>query len=213
MSKTNYELAVETRSELGSGAMRRARKAGKIPAVIYSRGTETKSLFVNASEWEALTKHEFNLVSLIEGKNKTAAVVKEVQSNFLKGYVVHIDFQEVKMDEKITAAIPVVTGHEEAAGVSKGGTLDQVVHEIEVSALPADLPEHIEVDVTALEVGESMHIGDIKLPAKVELVSDPELVIFTVSKPITEEEAEGTAGEEAGEVPEIGKEEAAEAAE
>ena len=80
--------------------MRRARKAGKVPAVLYSRNSESKPLYISASEWEALSKHEFNLLTLCEGKEKTAAMVKEIQANYLKSYVVHIDFQEVKMDEK-----------------------------------------------------------------------------------------------------------------
>lgn len=209
-SKTNYELAVETRSELGKGAVGRARKAGKIPAVIYSRGAENAPLFVNAKEWEALSKHDFNLLTLLNGKKKTAAVVKEIQSNQLKSQVVHIDFQEVKMNEKITASIPVRHTHGEAAGVSKGGTLEQVVHEIEVKCLPGDLPEHLEVDVTALQVGDSLHVGDIVLPEKVELMTDAELVVFHIAKPISEESgsAEGEEGEAAEAV-----EEAEEAAE
>lgn len=203
MTKTNYELAVETRSEFGSGAMRRARKAGKVPAILYSRNSESKPLYISASEWEALSKHEFNLLTLCEGKEKTAAMVKEVQANYLKSYIVHIDFQEVKMDEKITAAVPVHAGHEEAAGVSKGGILEQVIHEIEVTCLPADLPEAIEVDISGLEVGDSMHISEVKLPENVELNSDPELVVFHVAKPMSEEEA-GPSTEEAGEPEEIG---------
>jgi len=216
-SKTNYELAVETRSELGKGASKLARKAGKIPAVMYSRGAESAPLFVDAKEWEALSKHDFNLLTLLNGKKKTAAVVKEVQSSQLKSLVMHIDFQEVRMDEEITAAIPVRHTHGEAVGVSKGGNLDQAIHEIEVKCLPGDLPEHLEVDITALEIGDSLHVSDIALPDKVELVTDPELVVFHVSKPVAEEPAvaEGEEGEEGaeGEEAEATEEAAEEAAE
>jgi len=212
-SKTNYELAVESRSELGTGAVRRARKVGKIPAVMYSRGAETAPLFVDAKEWEALSKHDFNLLTLLNGKKKTAAVVKEVQHNYLKAYVVHIDFQEVKMDEKITAAIPVRAAHGEAIGVSKGGNFEQGIHEIEINCLPGDLPEYFEADITALEIGDSLHISDIALPENVELISDAKLVVFHVAKPVAEvaEEAETEEGAE-GEDAEAGEaaEEAAE---
>ncbi len=193
--KTNYELAVESRSELGTGAVRRARKVGKIPAVMYSRGAESAPLFVDAKEWEALSKHDFNLLTLLNGKKKTAAVVKEVQNNYLKSYVVHIDFQEVKMDEKITAWIPVRHGHGEAVGVAKGGNFEQAIHEIEVKCLPGDLPEHLETDITALEIGDSLYVGDIVLPDKVELITDPDLTVFHVSKPLAEE-PEAVEGEE-----------------
>ena len=198
MTKTNYELAVELRSELGKGASRRARKAGKVPAVIYSRGAEPQPLFVSAHEWEALSKHDFNLVTLVQGKKKTAAVVKEVQNNYMKNIVVHIDFQEVKMDEKITTSVPVIAKGE-AVGVSKGGSLEQAVHEIEVNALPADLPEHLEVDVTSLEIDQSIHVSEVVLPEKVELVTDGKLVVFTVAKPISEEAPAAEAAEEGAE--------------
>jgi large subunit ribosomal protein L25 len=210
MTKTNYELAVETRSEFGSGAMRRARKAGKVPAILYSRNSEAKPLYVAASEWEALSKHEFNLLTLCAGKEKTAAMVKEVQANYLKSCIVHIDFQEVKMDEKITTTVPVHAGLEEAAGVSQGGILEQVIHEIEVTCLPGDLPEAFEADISSLEIGDSMHISEIKLPENVELSSDPELVVFHIAKPMSEEEA-GPSTEEAGEPEEIGAESEGEA--
>ncbi|MFA6714515.1 MAG: 50S ribosomal protein L25 [Victivallaceae bacterium] len=197
MTKTNYELAVEPRSEMGTAAVRRLRKTGKIPAVIYSRGADTKPLLVDAGEWEALSKHDFNLLTLRQGRKKTAAVVKEVQENFLKSQVTHIDFQEVKMDEKITASIPVRPAHGDVAGVAKGGIMEQSIHEIEVSCLPGDLPEHFDVDITALEIGESLHISEIVMPENVELVSDPELVVFHIAKPISEAEAAAAEGEEA----------------
>ena len=213
-SKTNYELAVESRSELGTGAARRARKVGKIPAVMYSRGAETAPLFVGAKEWEALSRHDFNLLTLLDGKKKTAAVVKEIQHNYLKGYVVHIDFQEVKMDEKITASIPVRPAHGEAIGVSQGGNFDQAIYEIEVNCLPGDLPEQFEADITAMEIGDSLHVGEITLPENVDLITDPKLTLFHVSKPVAEEEAvaevaEGAEGE-ASEAAEESSEEAAE---
>ena len=189
-SKTNYELAVESRSDLGTAASRRARKAGKIPAVMYSRGAETAPLFVSAKEWDALSRHDFNLLTLLNGKKKTAAVVKEIQHNYLKAYVVHIDFQEVKMDEKITASIPVRPGYGEAVGVSQGGNFEQAIYEIEINCLPGDLPEHFEADITALEIGDALHVGEIALPENVELITDSKLVIFHVSQPVAEEVAE-----------------------
>ncbi len=205
-SKTNYELAVELRSELGTGAARRARKAGKIPAVMYSRGAETTPLFIDAREWDALAKHDFNLLTLHQGKKKTAAVVKEIQRNYLKSYVVHVDFQEVKMDEKITASIPVRAAHDEAAGVSKGGLLEQGIHEIEVNCLPGSLPEHLEVDISALEIGDALHAGELVLPKDVELITDPKLVVFQIVKAVMEQATEGSETSEATEAAEVSAE-------
>ncbi len=212
-SKTNYELAVESRSELGTGAVRRARKVGKIPAVMYSRGAESTPLFVDAKEWESLSRHDFNLLTLLNGKMKTAAVVKEIQHNYLKAYVVHIDFQEVKMDEKITASIPIRAAHGEAVGVSKGGIFEQSIYEIEINCLPGDLPEHFEADITALEIGDALHVEEITLPANVELITDPKLVIFHVSKPVAEEVAVAEETEEGAEGEAAEASEASEAAE
>jgi len=212
-SKTNYELAVESRSDLGTAASRRARKAGKIPAVMYSRGADTAPLFVDAKEWDALSRHDFNLLTLLNGKKKTAAVVKEVQRNYLKAYVVHIDFQEVKMDEKITASIPVRPSYGEAVGVSKGGNFDQVIYEIEINCLPGNLPEHFEADITALEIGDSLHVSEIALPEDVELITDSKLVIFHVSKPVAEEVAVAEEAEEGAEGEAVEGAEAVEASE
>ncbi|MDD5697212.1 MAG: 50S ribosomal protein L25 [Victivallaceae bacterium] len=192
MSKTNYELAVELRNDLGTGAMRRARKAGKIPAVIYSHGVKTASLFVAARDWDVLAQHDFNLVTLVEGEKRTAAVVKEVQNDYLRSQVVHIDFQEVKMNEKITASIPVIA-HGDPVGISKGGNFEQAVHEIEVKCLPGDLPEHLEVNVSALEIGAALHVGDLQLPAGVDVLTDHKLVVFHVAKPVKEEPPAETA--------------------
>ena len=105
------------------------------------------------------------------------------------------------MDEEITAAIPVRPSIGEAVGVSKGGNFEQAIHEIEVKCLPGDLPEHLEADITALEIGDSLHVGDIVLPDKVELITDPDLTVLHVSQPVAEEPevVEGEEGEEGAE--------------
>ncbi|QSH40213.1 50S ribosomal protein L25 [Lentisphaerota bacterium ZTH] len=195
MSTTTYELSVKPRSEFGKNASRRARKAGMIPAVVYSHGKEGTALFVDSSEWAVLSNHDFNLVTLINGRKKTAALVKEVQVNYLKSQVVHIDFQEVSANEAISTSVPVHASIGEAAGIAQGGMLEQAVHEVEVKCLPSKLPESIEVDVSGLELDQSIHVKEIELPEGVELISDGELVVFAVVKPAAEASAEATAGE------------------
>ncbi|MCP3968069.1 MAG: 50S ribosomal protein L25 [Lentisphaerae bacterium] len=199
MSTTTYELSVTPRSEFGKNASRRARRAGMIPAVVYSHGKEGDALFVDSSEWAVLSNHDFNLVTLIDGKKKTAALVKEVQINYLKNQVVHIDFQAVKANEAVTATVPVHAALGEAAGIAQGGMLEQAVHEIEVKCLPSKLPESIEVDISGLEMEQSVHVRDIELPEDVELTSDGDLVVFAIAKPAAETSAESVAEGEAGE--------------
>lgn len=96
MSTQGYELNVESRDVFGKGNARRSRKAGLIPAVVYSKGQAAKALFVKEGDWAALANHDFEVVTLVEGSTKTQAVVKEVQRNYLKDYVVHIDFNAVE---------------------------------------------------------------------------------------------------------------------
>jgi large subunit ribosomal protein L25 len=96
MSTQGYELNVESRNVFGKGNARRSRKAGLIPAVVYSKGQEAQAIFVKEGDWAALANHDFEVVTLVEGSKKTNAVVKEVQRNYLKDYVVHIDFHAIE---------------------------------------------------------------------------------------------------------------------
>ena len=124
---------------------------------------------------------------------KRLALVQEVQHHPLSGKVLHVDFHEVAENELVTITVPVEpTG--EAVGVKTGGgTLEHVLHKLKVRALPKDLPEIIQIDVSALEVGKSVHIGEITPPAGVELLGDKKLPVFAVAAPITEAQEEATA--------------------
>jgi large subunit ribosomal protein L25 len=183
MSTTTHEIAVKPRSEFGRNASRRARKAGLVPAVVYSKGQEGKAIYVDAREWAALCNSDFNLVTLIDGKSKTSALVKEVQVNYLKNEYIHIDFQEVAMNEAITASVAVHAAPGDPVGLSQGGLLEQQMHEIEVSSLPAALPESIAVDVSGLELDQHLLVKDIVLPEGVTAVTDGDHIVFTVMQP------------------------------
>lgn len=195
MSKVNNEIAVQDRKEFGKCASRRSRKSGMIPAVIYSKGKEAKAIMVDADVWKVLAGHHVQMVTLVDGANKTAALVKEVQFNHLKNYVQHIDFLEVDLNADVTALVPV-HAHGDCLGVSRGGILEFELHEIEVVCHPDHLPEFIAAEVTSLDVGDSLHVKDLAMPEGVRTDLDPEAVVAHVVRPKEEAEAPAEAAAE-----------------
>ncbi|MBO7147573.1 MAG: 50S ribosomal protein L25 [Lentisphaeria bacterium] len=211
MAKQKHVLNVVTRSELGKGPVKRLRAAGNVPAVIYGKGTAPKNLYFSAAEWEVLQKYELNILVLKEGDNEMLALIKEVQNDFIRGKVKHVDFLEVRRDQVIRATVQVRAGYTAPAGIAQGGELEQDMHEVEVECLPDALPEHLEIDVAALNLGEALHIADVKTADGIKIVSDPELVLFHVVDPAAK--AEEAAGEGDATEPEvIGEKEKAERA-
>ena len=195
MSKVNNEIAVQDRKEFGKCASRRSRKSGMIPAVIYSKGKEAKAIMVDADAWKVLAGHHVQMVTLVDGANKTAALVKEVQFNHLKNYVQHIDFLEVDLNADVTALVPV-HAHGDCLGVSRGGILEFELHEIEVVCHPDHLPEFIAAEGTSLDVGDSLHVKDLAMPEGVRTDLDPEAVVAHVVRPKEEAEAPAEAAAE-----------------
>ena len=149
MSKVNNEIAVQERREFGKNASRRARKAGQIPVSVYSKGKESRSFLIDADEWKVLSGHGAHMVTLLDGAKKIPALVKEVQFNYLKNYVLHVDFQEVDLNQEITDFVPI-HAHGESVGAAHGGILEQELHELEVTCRPDHLPEAIRVEGSAL---------------------------------------------------------------
>lgn len=198
MSKHTYEIAVTPRAENGTAAARRARTQGLVPAVIYSKGKAGEMIFVKASDWEAISRHDISIIQLKgEGIDKLA-VIKEVQINHLKSQFVHIDFNEVNRNEKASSAVAIHAKMGEiAAGVAAGGVLQQVLHEIVVSCLPTDMPESIEVSLANLELGKTLLVKDLVLPAGVETALDPEAIVFHVALPKLQDAAAAEAAEPA----------------
>ena len=204
MAKQKHVLNVVTRTDLGKGAMKRLRAAGNVPAVIYGHGAPAKTLYFSAADWEVLQKFELNLLSLKEGDNEMLALIKEVQNDFIRGKVKHVDFLEVRRDEKIRASVVIHAGHEAPAGAAQGGMLEQDIHELEVECLPDALPESLEISVAALGLGEALHVSQVPVPEGLRILNDPELVVFHVVDPSTiveEEPAEPAAAAAEGEAP------------
>lgn len=192
MSKLGNEISATPRTDFGKGASRRARRDGKIPVVIYSKGIESRGCLIETKEWEAISRHDVSLVTLKEGTDRCTVLAKDVQFNTLKGAFVHIDFIEVNMDEEITTTVQIHHGGEDAIGLSQGGVLEQPTHEVEVRCLPANLPENLELDISGIGLEESFLAKDIILPEGVVLESDPDLIIFRVNKPAAEVSADAT---------------------
>ena len=198
-------LSAKPRQETGKGAARKLRAAGEVPGTIYGHGRQPQSLSVNSREFERLSERVRITSTVIELalEGKTArTLIRELQRDPIKRTVIHVDFQELVAGEKVTVSVPLrFVGTAEGVKTG-GGILEETMHQIEVTCDPANIPDHIDVDVTALTIGHSLHVGDLTLPPGVEVVDDPEQTIAVLSAPKAEEEVapvEGAAAEAAAE--------------
>jgi len=185
------KLQVSVREGRGSKDAKALRAAGEIPGVIYSATTDTQAITVNARALRQAVAGGLHTILdvTLEGDGKGRPVlIKDLQLDPVRGRVVHIDLHEIRLDQKINTAIPVhLEGH--AEGVNMGGALSQPTHELHVEALPADLVDAITVDVSPLEIGQSIRLADITAPAGITFTDDPEgTVLATIAAPVSEEE-------------------------
>ncbi len=172
---SEFVLSAEPRSEQGKGASRRLRRAGKVPAILYGAGKEPVPLSINHNELLKQLENEafYSHILTIElGGKKEQAVLKDLQRHPAKPFILHLDLMRVSAGEKIRVNVPLhFIGEEVAPGVKiGGGIVTHAVTEVEITCLPKDLPEYIEVDLSGLELGQSLHLSDLKLPPGVELV-------------------------------------------
>ncbi|HEY4282913.1 MAG TPA: 50S ribosomal protein L25 [Chthoniobacterales bacterium] len=202
------KIKAEPRTETGRSAVRKLKARGVIPAVVYGGKDKPQTLQVSARDVNAMLSHasgENILVELeITGEQAgRTALVQEVQHAPIGNNVLHIDFHAVSMDEKLEAEVPVEpTGM--ANGVKNfGGLLEQSLRTITVECLPRDLPDKISVDVSALNIGDSIHVRDIQMPSGVVAKEQPELTAFSVMAPAVEEEPVAAAAEGAAAGPEV----------
>ncbi len=192
-------IAASPRTVIGK-ANRRLSSEGLIPAVLYGAGRDSQAISVSRHDFEVIMGRYAlgaTLVKLeLEGESEPVnVIVKAMQNSPVKGNVVHIDFLAIRMDEKLQASIPLhLVG--DAEGVKAGGVIMHTMHEILVEALPRDLPSSIDVDITALEVGDNLHVSDITGPEGVEIVDDPGAIVCSVTVPMAEEEEKPEEGAE-----------------
>jgi large subunit ribosomal protein L25 len=205
---------------VGNGPARRLREAGQIPAVLYGPKTESVLLSVNKNDFDLALKQgrsgQIILNLVVQNNDETytrPAMIKELQVHPVSRNYLHIDFYEIDMDRKITVGIPIVTVGR-SVGVERGGVLQIIRRELEVQCLPFEVPESIEIDVTDMDMGDSIHLEDISLDGEVEFMGESNLTVVTVLSPKLEEEPEEEeeleeedAEKEEGETPEAGSEE------
>lgn len=214
----NVGLQAEERDSRGKNHARRLRASGKVPAVLYGESNEaggSTALTIPAKLVDYTLQHygDNALYDLNFGSGVSTARVVDVQRDPVSGRLIHVDFIPVNMTERIEITVPLtIVG--EAPGVEQDeGVLQQVAYELQVESLPGDIPQEIELDVSELQMGENLTLGDLTLPSGVTLISEPEEVAVTITAPteITEEDIEAAGiveeeGEEMGEEAEQGAE-------
>ncbi len=200
----SLKLSAFPRTSLRRKGSKAVRAAGRIPANIYGKTAAPQNLEVDSIAFKDLvhTAHsEIILVDLSvagDARAERLVLIQDVQHHPLTGSVLHVDFHEVQPTEKVTIKVPVEAVGEPVGVKSGGGTLEHVLLKLRIRALPKDLPEQINVDVSGLEVGKSIHIGDIKAPEGVEILGDKHITVLAVAAPVTEAPAAADATAAAG---------------
>jgi large subunit ribosomal protein L25 len=205
--KTSFELVAEFRETQGKGASRRLRHEGKVPAILYGGHSEARTLTLNHQKLLIMLDNErfySTILNLKVGDQSQAAILKDVQRHPFKNAIVHVDFQRVEDNQLIRISIPLhFVNAAIAPGVkSQGGIVSHMRNEVEVSCLPKDLPEFIEVDLSSLGLNESIHLSQLKIPSGVELLalSKEDAAVVAIHSPRAEEaEATPAAGAVAAE--------------
>jgi large subunit ribosomal protein L25 len=198
----SVSLTAYPRTAARRGGVKKLRSTGRVPAVIYGRKVTPQNLELDNIELRNVIHHSASENLLLDlsvkddTRGKRLALVQQVQHHPLKGHILHVDLHEVAEDEKVTIFVPVEAIGEAVGVKTGGGVLEHVLFKLKVRALPKDLPEQINVDVSALEIGKSVHVGEIPPLSNVEFLGDKKTVVFSVAAPVTE--AEETAATEAG---------------
>jgi large subunit ribosomal protein L25 len=199
-------LDVQPRTEKGKGPARRYRAAGMVPAVFYGASVEPVALLVDAKQMNQALHTDAGgnvLINLkVDGKSRLT-IPREIQRHPIRGTILHVDFVNVARDQKISAQVPVhLVG--ESHGVKEGGVLDQHLHELHIEAMPSDIPDSVELDVSGLGIGDALHVSDVKIAQGVEIITlEDELVVAVTEARLAAESDEVTeaAAESADEVP------------
>ena len=208
----SFELNAEPRSDTGKGASRRLRRAGKVPAIIYGGDVAPEALTLSHNEVLRNLEHEAfysHILTVRSGGNEMQAILRDLQRHPSKAIVMHMDLQRVIATEKLWTNVPIhIVGEDVAPGVKAGGLVSHDLTDVEVECYPKDLPEYIEVDISSLEVGDSIHLSGLKVPDGVTLTElergeDHDISVVSIhAKRIAEEEgveAPAAEGGEAGE--------------
>jgi large subunit ribosomal protein L25 len=196
----DFSIVAEERAGTGKGANRKLRAKGRIPAVVYGRGKATRQITLDPIELSKLLKRSGSgintLIDLKVGSAETVVLVREIQREPVGGSWLHADLYEVDLRQKIQVRVPLhIVGR--PMGVENGGILDHPLREVEIECLPRAIPDSVEVNVSALDVGDSIHVRDLVLPEGATMLSDADLAVASVVLPKAEEEAPVAAAAEA----------------
>ena len=185
------KLEAKLRKDLGKEAVKRLRREGLIPAVVYRRGEKTTPLVLDRKALEKIlhtAAGENVVISLkITGDEKhkeRTCIIKEIQHNPVTGDILHADFNQISLTETIKVNVPIATKGEAIGVKQDGGVLEHVLWEVQVECLPTQIPEKLEIDVTNLKIGDALFVKDIVVPREIEILNDPELRIVAVEKPV-----------------------------
>lgn len=198
----------------GKGAARSLRRQGQVPAVIYGHGRDPLPLSLNARDLDKMLAHiqaESTVIEVTVGGHSAKTLIREIQRHPIKRQILHVDFQALVAGELVTVNIPIVLNGIPEGVRLEGGVLDQTLRELEIECDPSDIPDHAELDITNMVIGDSLHVSDIKLPANVRILDDPETSVAVLAAPraVIEEtpavEAVEGAAEVTGEPEVIGK--------
>jgi len=194
----DVKLIAQRRAASGKGAAGRIRREGLVPAVVYGLETESVPVSVKARELGAILSSERGANTLItleiDGASQLA-LARQIQRNPIKGTLVHVDFVRVRADQTIQAEVAVhLTG--DAEGVARGGVLEQLLYTVTVDARPADIPNSLELDISEVQIGGSVRVSDLTVPAGVSVRNEPESVVAMISAPRVAEEAAAVEGAE-----------------
>jgi large subunit ribosomal protein L25 len=209
----SFELNAESRTDMGKGASRRLRHAGKVPAIIYGGNKDPEALTLSHNELLRNLEHEAfysHILTIKTGADTTSAILRDLQRHPSKPMIMHVDLQRVSANEELRTQVPVhFIGEDTCPGAKAGGLVMHELTEVEIECFPKDLPEYIEVDMSTMDVGDTVHLSDLKVPEGVTLLElargeDHDQVVASIHAKRVEEaeeeaEEEVKVGEAAGE--------------
>jgi large subunit ribosomal protein L25 len=184
-------LSATSRASTGKGVARKLRAAGQVPAIIYGHARQPQPLALNAHELQLLLEkvpYQSTVIDLAFDGGSARTLIREIQRHPFKKQIVHVDFQELVAGEKVSVKVPLHFVGVPDGVRHGGGILDQIMHDLEISVDPSNIPSHIDLDVTALTIGHSIHAGEVKLPEGVELLSDADATVCVCAAPKVEAE-------------------------
>ncbi len=191
------QFTAESRSDTGKGVARKLRAAGRIPGVIYGHARAPQPLSLNTRDFVHLLEKVSYATTVFEldlAGTTSNALIREIQRHPYRKEILHVDFQELVAGEKVTVRVPIAYVGA-SIGVKEGGIIDQIMHELEIHVDPMQIPNHLDVDITNLGIGRSLHVSDLQMPEGIEVLDDENATVCTCAAPKAAEETVVTPAE------------------